>query len=237
VKDAYAGDRCLGTRRNRLYKNQHKQEWLPKEEWTIYQNDHTPLVTREDLEEAQRIIAGERAAHREARKRNAAMDPYREGMFTSLIYCKKCGIIMHHENLKYPSGILKPEGGNHACRGRSQIESRRGCGLIVSDGYLQAVVSGQVQNMIRTVVDKDRIANAVTKKAKENDPRLKLRNRISNLSWQESQCGKKLMQLYTDLSSGVLLKDDYLELRQRYQDERNEIVRENPELFTKQVFK
>lgn len=230
LNDAYAGDRCLGMRRNRLYKNQHKQEWLPKEEWTIYRNDHEPLVTREDLEEAQRIITGERAAHREARKRNSAMDPYREGMFSSIIRCKKCGIIMHRENLKYPDGILKPEGGNYACRGRSQIESRRGCGLIVSEGYLQAVVAGQIQHLIRTVIYKDSIVNSVTKNAKKNDPRMKLRNKISNLSWQEAQCDKKLMQLYTDFSSGVVLKDDYLELRSQYQSERNDLNRQIAEL-------
>ena len=224
MKDAYTGDRCLGMRRNRLYKNQRKQEWLPREEWTIYKNAHEPLVTREELEEAHRIIEEERNVHKKAREKNAIYDSDRKGMFTSLIFCKKCGIVMHHHNLKYPNGKLKPEGGYYSCRGRGEIKSKRGCGLTIRDGYIQAVVTGQIKLLIRAVIDKDRIAQAAIDNVNANDPCQRFRNRISNLTWKLSEYDEKLIRLYKDLSDGVLEQDDYLELKQKYQDERDNVV-------------
>lgn len=225
LQDAYAGDRCLGTRLNRLYKNQRKQDWLPKEQWTIYENDHDPLVTKEDLEQARCLIEEERSIRRKAKERNSIYESDREGLFSSIVYCKKCGLIMHHHNLRYASGEPKTGGGLYSCQGRASVKERRGCGLTVRDGYLQAVVAGQVKLLIRTIIDRDRIMQAVMNTAKENDPCQRLRNRISNLSWQLSECDEKIIGLYKDLSDGVLEQEDYMDLRRQYQNDKNDIAR------------
>ena len=224
LQDAYAGDRCLGMRLNRLYKNQKKQDWLPKEKWTIYENDHDPLVAREDLEKTQCLIAEERSKRRKAKERNSIYESDREGLFSSIIYCKKCGLIMHHHNLRYPGGEPKPGGGLYSCQGRSSIKEKRGCGMTVRDGYLQAVVAGQVKLLIQAIIDKDCIAQTVLNNAKENDHCQRLRNRINNLSWQLSDYDEKIVGLYRDLSDGVLDQEDYLDLRRQYQNEKTDIA-------------
>lgn len=238
TKEAYTGDRFLGTRRNRLYKNQHKQEWLPKEAWTVYSDDHPPLVSREDMDTAMSIIRDQRQKLRAAKQVTNSIPQNREGLFSNLVFCKKCGILMYHQILKYPDGRIKPEGHTYDCRGRAQIDDRRGCGLRIKEGYLQPLVAGQVQLLINTVIDQEAAIRNIKTAADDRNPLYSLRRATRDLKDQIDECDNKNLMIYEDLTSGILDQQDFSELRKSYQAERADLelklVRTQKELQEKE---
>ena len=218
-QEAYTGNRYLGMRRNRLYKNQHNQERVPREEWTVYENDHPALVSREDMQRVLDIIKEQKDTRKRGAERTEKYAQDREGMFSKLVYCKKCGKLMYHMNLKYPDGRIKPEGGTYECNGRLDVESRRGCRLKIKDGYLHTLVARQLRPLIMLAADKDQMVRNVQRLSDGRNPIYRFNTEISNLKSNISEYDGKLMRLYESLSYGLLEKDDYEEVKKRYHDE------------------
>ena len=223
-QQAYTGDRCLGQRRNRLYKNQQKQEWMSRDSWTIYKDDHEPLVVRAEFEEAGRRVREQKEAFHRARARSIDSGNTYDALFSSLIYCKKCGFVLHHHSMKHPNGELKPEGELYSCRGRGEIENRRGCGLTVKEGYIQAVVAKQIKQLIKMVVDMDQLERTMAARAESASPVQRARNKIRNLSWQLEKNEAITEQLYKDLTEGLIDQEEYSELRRKYRMEKSELA-------------
>ena len=193
---------------------------VPREEWTIYKDDHTALISKDDYMRTQAIIQEQRQSLRKAKEVTDSIEQDRSGLFSNLVYCKSCGILMYHQILKYHDGRIKPEGGTYDCRGRAQIENRRGCGLRIKDGYLQALVAGQVKLLINTVVDRDAAIQKVRRLTDDRNPIYRMNAKIRELDDLLNKCDEKILKLYEDLTAGLLEQDDYSTVRRHYQKER-----------------
>lgn len=219
IQEAYTGDRLLGMRRNRLFQNQHKQEWLPREEWTVYSDDHHALVTKDDMGRVLDMIRSFRESLRESKERTDRIGQNRTGLFSEIVYCKNCGFLMFHENLKYKDGRIKPEGSIYKCTGRAGIEELRGCGLKIKEGHLHALVSGQIKLLIDTVADQNALRNKIGKAANNQDWLYRIQRRIDNIKQQIALFNDKTLKLYEDLSAGLLDQTDFSDIRKHYHQE------------------
>lgn len=224
--DSYAGDRCLGVRPIALYKNQTKRERMPKEEWTIYEDDHPALVTRADLARAHAMLEECRLSRREAAIARQKMRKEREGMFTSMVYCRHCGRLMHHEVLKYPGGKIKPEGNSYVCKGHMGMDSTEGCGARINTSYLQIVVGDQIRLFIQTVIEKDELIRKLMSQENNKNAIYRIRSKINSLVYKESQQSERIIKLYEDYSDGVLDKEDYLKLKSDYQKKQADLIKQ-----------
>ena len=220
MQEAYAGDRFLGMRRNRLYRNQYKQERMPREDWTVYEEDHPALVSRDDMQKVLDQIREKKESYSEGVEKRDKYKQDREGLFSTLVFCKECGICMHHMNLKYPNGKVKLEGNTYECNGRLEIKKRRGCRLRINEGYLQTVVARQIRFMIRLVVDNEAMIRKVRSIADNRNPIYRIRTAISNLTQSISEIDEKVIGLYSDLSEGLIDHDTYILMKRRYHYER-----------------
>lgn len=221
INDAYAGDRCLGTRLHGLYKNQKGELKIPREQWTVYKNDHTPLVTREDFERAFSIHEANRLSRKEALINRRNQRGSSDELFSSLVICKKCGRVMHHEILKFPDGKLKPEGNSYVCKGHMGMEQIEGCGMRINDGYLQVLVTDQIRMLMKLIEEKNKLITTINK-SHDKSPIYRIKSSINNLTFKESQISSKIVRLFEDYSDGLLDKEEYLALKTRYQNEREE---------------
>ena len=218
-RDEYAGDRFLGKRRTRLYQNQPKQIFLPKEEWTVVENNHPALIRRCDIEHTREIMDQQRVAFHQSREKGRILNPDREKMFEHLVYCKKCGFQMNYECSRYPSGRIKAECSVYACRGHLGNETSKGCGRSITEGYLQALVSKEIRILAEIVISKRNLINKLKWKNNRENPLFLMQRRINGQTLELSKFDKKMIDLYDDFSAGVIDMDDYTRLKIQYKKE------------------
>ena len=219
VRDAYAGDRCLGTRLSAQYKNCKDVE-IPRENWIIYKDDHDPLVTREDFAKANQMFRDHVEASRAAVLHGKEVNPELDNLFSKMIYCGKCNRIMLLEAKRYRDGLVKTEGMAYVCKGMIGPESQRGCRRSIDLDLLKIIVNDQLQMMIDVMLDQQKVIAKLRKNHSEKNPVQRYKTRLSSLEMKEIKCGDRIAKLYEDLASGTLEMDDYITLKERYQKER-----------------
>lgn len=220
-RDAYVGDRCLGTRLTSLYKNYSDKE-IPRDEWTIYKDDHDPLITREDFAEVTKRMNKHVEERRAVIKRGHELNPDLDNVFSHIAFCGRCGRKLRIETKRYRNGIIKMEGAAYVCKGRVGKNSKDGCYLRIEMDLLKIIVADQIRMMVDLMLDQQKIITDLRKSQTEKNPIQKYKMRISTLVMKEDQCSEKLARVYEDLAAGVIEKDDYTTLREKYQRERQQ---------------
>ena len=218
-RESYVGDRILGVRLTALYKN-YKDKDMPRDEWTIYKDNHEPIITREDFARTQEMLDSKLELIRETVRRGREINPELDKMFEGFIYCGSCNRKMRIETKRYNDGVVKLEGAIYVCKGRQGREYTPGCRLAIEIDLLKVLVNDQLQMMISLLLDQQKAVAKIRKLHDEKNSVQKYKRRIESLSFKCDKCGEKLMQLYEDLTAGVIEKEDYETLRAQYQAER-----------------
>ena len=104
--EVYLGRMVQGRRRSDFYAGRPDKR-LPRDEWTVVENTHEPIISREDFDAVQAICVERNAAYR------ARLGKYdhlgkRENILKGLVYCSDCGRTMvrykqvsHGKNVSY----------------------------------------------------------------------------------------------------------------------------------------
>lgn len=87
--EVYLGHMVQGRRRSEFYAGRPDKR-LPRDEWTVVEDTHEPIISREDFDAVQAICAERNAAYR------ARLGKYdhlgkRENILKGLVYCSDCG--------------------------------------------------------------------------------------------------------------------------------------------------
>lgn len=219
-RDVYAGDLVLGMRRQQLYKNLPKDTKVPREEWTIYKDHHDAIVPREDVEAVHKMLRENVLERRRVVAANETLNQDYNRTFNKLVYCKTCNRIMYQDTKSYKDGKRKAVGNTYMCKGRIGEHDRNGCYQSINDDYLRTVVTDQVRNLAKQVIDTNQLLQKLKKRQDDQFPIMKYQNRIARLTLKEEQCMSKIGKLYEDLSSEIIDQDDYRKFRNQYQKER-----------------
>lgn len=109
----YVGDVCVGRTSKLLIRL--KMSPNHSDEWTVHQNAHEPLVTREDREQ---IIQTMKA---NSTKKYSETDYHKEqrekiqDQFSGMIHCAECGHNMYYVRYLHDYKTLKKTGGHYLC--------------------------------------------------------------------------------------------------------------------------
>jgi len=225
-RDVYAGDLVLGRRRQELYKNLPKDRKVPRDEWTIYKDHHEAIVPREDVENVHKMLREKVTQRREVIANNEMLNQDYNRTFNKLVYCKACNRIMYQDTKSYKNGKWKSVGNSYMCKGRIGEHNRNGCFQSINDDYLRTVVTDQVRNLARQVVDTNALLQKLKKRQNDQFPIMQYQNRIARLTLREEKCLNKIGKLYEDLSSGIIDQDDYRKFRDQYQKERLDLMKQ-----------
>ena len=225
-RDVYAGDLVLGRRRQELYKNLPKDRKVPRDEWTIYKDHHEAIVPREDVENVHKMLREKVIQRREVIANNEILNQDYNRTFNKLVYCKACNRIMYQDTKSYKNGKWKSVGNSYMCKGRIGEHNRNGCFQSINDDYLRTVVTDQVRNLARQVVDTNALLQKLKKRQNDQFPIMQYQNRIARLTLREEKCLNKIGKLYEDLSSGIIDQDDYRDFRDQYQKERLDLMKQ-----------
>jgi len=221
-KEVYTGDRCLGVRQAAAYKGQ-DEIYMPRSEWTIYENNHEPLVTREDYEMVMDVFKRNSDRRRAKSELLRILNPAIEPIFSGRIVCAKCGRILEHRIRRADEDTYDRENIDYICKEKYYSDGKRNCNIRIREDQLTITVLDSLRLLTSIVLEQDELLKRLRRYGNDRNPATKLKNKINDLERRDDNCSEKISRLYEDLTAGIIDQDDYKSLRAKYQNEREEI--------------
>ena len=206
--EIYTGDTVQGKSMS-VRKQQIKVE---PDKWICVRNTHEPIISHELFEKVQRLLA-ERAAEYTARNKDKT--PYTENILRGKIFCGCCGKILHRQRShnRYRFRCISNERiENGACKESPTLREKELYQMILT--YIRQEAEVVIGNDCRLRQIDPRIAER--KKNAEQQ--------IALLKKEAEQVKKHLASLYENYISGVLTKNEYLEMKMGYEKRSMEMV-------------
>lgn len=201
--DIYIGNITQGKRRVKSYKI-HKIEQVSEEEWVTVENMHEPIIDKELFEKAQKLRKVD----------TRVQDSGTLSMWAGILRCKDCGRAMHKKYCKNKSGTVYEY---YIC-GTYRKKSNKLCTkhtLKVEE--LEKAVLETIKLHIDLLIDADKLLEQINK---SNTKKLENEN-IENIKLAKEKEIEKLnnlkMGLYEDWKSKYITKEEYLNYKQKYE--------------------
>lgn len=181
------------------------QRALPKEEWVIFENHHEGIVTKEEYETVQMLLA---------KDTRIAPGENRLYLFGGLLSCGDCGsnLIRRINSYKGEKTVF------YICSSYNKKKDQCSRHSIREDVLIQLVMDSlkiysKMTDAIRSAMEYLKENSLDTQTLIQHDDQiLELRNKVNKYY-------KLLHSLSGNLASGVISRDDYALLRERYQTE------------------
>ena len=209
----YVGDVCVGRIKQALYKAEKCHRTSP-DEWTVHQNVHEPLVTREDREQ---IIQTMKANNM---KKYSETDYHKEqrekiqDQFSGMIHCAECGRNMYYVRYLHDYKTLKKTGGQYLC---PQNGGKAACGgRVVHEDFLKIFVMDQIHLLIKGMCDRKKMLDMVNTSQGGKNALLSAQKKMLALQVKISETEERQHKLYEDYADGILDAEDYQNIKEQY---------------------
>jgi uncharacterized ParB-like nuclease family protein len=208
----YIGDLAWGRRRKTLFRNvpEHK---TPKEEWVVWHNMHEPLISKEDFYKVQSMM--DTMADKLKHKSKGYYRYEAENFFQGLVYCAECGQKMQFMKYCYQNR----DGAYYYCG----CQQNGGEPLKVHLDFLKMVVADQIQLLIREMCDRKALLQKSKAEMERTGKVSIFQKKVLRLRFKLEHTEEKLTKLYENFVEGIVTKEDYQDIKQRYQKEKEEI--------------
>lgn len=209
----YVGDVCVGRIKQALYKAEKCHRTSP-DEWTVHQNVHEPLVTREDREQ---IIQTMKANNM---KKYSETDYHKEqrekiqDQFSGMIHCAECGRNMYYVRYLHDYKTLKKTGGQYLC---PQNGGKAACGgRVVHEDFLKIFIMDQIHLLIKGMCDRKKMLDMVNTSQGGKNALLSAQKKMLALQVKISETEEHQHKLYEDYADGILDAEDYQNIKEQY---------------------
>lgn len=198
----YTGDMVQSRTRIKSYKVQVCQN-VPEEEWTVVPDTHEAIIPREEFETVQQLLR---------RDTRAAPGTSHVSIFGGYIRCADCRRAMAKKSAAQPHKKYY----YYVCQTFRKGDRAACTKHTIREEKLHQAVLTTIQAQIQLAVSMDEILQEL----KKNPLRVRRSSRLEALLAGKEQEHARLsqfkMDLYPDWKSGVLSKDEYLALREKF---------------------
>lgn len=209
----YVGDVCVGRIKQALYKAEKCHRTSP-DEWTVHQNTHEPLVTREDREQIIQTMKennmkkySETDYHKEQREKI-------QDQFSGMIHCAECGRNMYYVRYLHDYKTLKKTGGQYLC---PQNGGKAACGgRVVHEDFLKIFIMDQIHLLIKGMCDRKKMLDMVNTSQGGKNALLSAQKKMLALQVKISETEERQHKLYEDYADGILDAEDYQNIKEQY---------------------
>jgi len=196
----YTGVLAQGKNTTPSYKVKRRIE-KPKEEWAVVEGAHEAVVSRQDFDTVQKVLAMDTRTS----PGGCAVE-----LFSGMVYCGECGAAMVRKNVsaggrKYIYYVCAAHKAEKTC-----FPHR------IRDNLLEEIVLDSVKKQIQAVVDLSRLLE-ITEEARLQKARVKkLQSRLDVKQKEINRFRRLLSSLYESLIDEVLDREEYEKLKKNY---------------------
>lgn len=194
---------------NKIAKVNYKSKKLisiPKEYWVTVEDTHQPIIEKSTYELVQQLLE-KKAGSRSTKNRV-------EHLLAGLIYCGKCGERMTFT--KSPKGYIYI-----VC---SKYKRFKGCSRhSILEGELENYVLDNLRKISEFAINQDKFISNISKKQFEPYSNKGIEKNVKVIETKLTEIKKAIKTLYGDKLKGVLTEEDFIELSQDFNKEREQL--------------
>ncbi len=204
--EIYIGNTVQGKRRTKSYKV-HKVEAVPKEEWIVVPNTHEPIIDKETFEKAQEISKRDTKASQKTEKLS---------VWAGLLRCNDCKRAMNKKSSTNKSGnkyeyyicsTYRKKSNNLCTKHSIKVEN------------LEKAVLRAINFHINLLIDAEEIVKEINESNFQNTKNENIENMVITKQNEISKISNYKRTLYEDWKNGDITKEEYLEYKQKYEDD------------------
>jgi DNA invertase Pin-like site-specific DNA recombinase len=200
TNEVYIGTLCQHRRGTPNYKVK-KELYYPREEWIVIENNHEPIIDRVDFDTVQSLL------QRDVR---TAPNESNVPLFSGFAYCGDCGHCMVRKTVN--SG-----GRTYTYLTCSTHKAGQGCSShSFSEKKLEKIVLRLVTDHIRQICDVDRVLDYISLLPEQQRAIFNYDAQVAKLNEEIERFQELKLNLYSDMSDGIISREEYLEFRTGY---------------------
>lgn len=203
----YIGNLVQGTMKIKSYKVQISQR-QEKEDWIIVENTHDPIISKDDFETVQDLLL------RNTRK---APDRTKVHLFSGYVTCGDCGRTMvrkeHHHD--YGDYVY------YVCKTHTKLDKTACSKHTTRADKLEKIVLSSIQTQVALAVDMEDAIRVISSNANASKESFRLQRLLDKAKDEVSQADSMMLDLYPDWKAGIISKEEYLELKKRFETQKN----------------
>ncbi len=204
----YIGNLVQGILKVKSYKVQVTQR-QEKDDWIIVENTHEPIISKADFEAVQELFA------RNTRKAPVMTKVY---LFSGFMKCGDCGRSMIRKEYHHAYGDYA----YYVCSTHAKIDKTACSKHTTRADKLEKIVLSSIQTQVALAVDMDEAIRSINANEKTNKESVRLNTMLEQAKSEVEKAELIICDLYPDWKAGVISKEEYMKLKQRF-----EIQKEN----------
>lgn len=215
----YIGNLVQGTLKIKSYKVQVAQR-QDKEDWIIVENTHESIINKEDFETVQDLLL-----------RNTRKAPERTTvhLFSGYVTCGDCGRSMARKENHHAYGDYT----YYVCKTHTKIDKTACSRHTTRADKLENIVLSSIQTQVALAVDMDEAIRSISTNANASKESLRLEKLLEKAKDEVKEVESMTLDLYPDWKSGVISKEEYLELKKRFEDQKKNSMKKIRDLQDK----
>ena len=211
---AYKGDKVLGRTRSAIHMGIKGMRVTDPDEWTVFEDDHEPLVSREDFDEVAGMLSAAAQEARAKRERSAAERAKITDFLQGKIFCGDCGRRMVLQRRRDATGL--PYYGVYECGAYRASHYRECAQHYTNQKALYGRIADAVCTQAQTALDYEKLVRQARESGAAAEAARQMDARIRSLSMKLAAAGRKRAGLYEDYVQGILDEEEYRFAKQAY---------------------
>lgn len=215
----YIGNLVQGVMKVKSYKVQVSQRQM-KDDWIIVENTHEPIISKEDFETVQELLM------RNTRKAPAQTEVY---LFSGYVRCGDCGRSMsrkhhHHDYGDYTYLV---------CTTHTKIDKTICSKHTTRADKLEKIVLSAIQTQVALAVDMDEAIKIINANENTNKESMHFRKMLELAQNEAEKAELMMLDLYPDWKAGIITREEYVELKKRFEEQKNNAIQKIQEIVGK----
>ena len=212
----YTGDLAMGKKRKNLSKSLTKTKNIPCEDWTVTENTHEAIISRETFFEVQRICMQELEKNRAKRYCHSDIDSP-DDIFAGLVYSGNTGLKMYRTRNYYEK---------HGMKYRYTTISQRNadcpeCSIVsIREEQIRETLVCLLKKQTELALELNEYLAAVQKHKAFLSKKVALERQMEDLTARLQELSSMQAGLYQDYAQGLLARDKYRELKEAFRQEK-----------------
>lgn len=210
--EMYIGNMIQGKNKKLSYKIKRCVS-VPKEEWYVVEGTHEPIIDKETFEKAQALF-----------NRNIRKSPKKKevDLFAGLVRCADCHRIMGKKSNEHEYGEY------HYYRCETARKTRRvACtNHTIRIDKIERAVLVFLQRMVEIATEYDEVIKAINSSPQRRSKSDFLEKGVAKLLKDREFLGDMIADLYPDWKRGDITREEYLNLKENYQNKIQKIDEE-----------
>ena len=209
--EMYIGNMVQGKTRTRFVGYRQFQT-LPRDEWHIVEGTHEPIISKEVFNKVQEIIAEYKRTNGNRFNKKYKDSP---NIFKNKIFCGECGGV--YKRHRYLNSKRRMEY-SYMCKLHTKYPTECDCETIkgrVLNNLVLTAIKAQVLNMANL----EKVFEGVISNKDTLQKRYSINTKIGSALSKIAELKKQRVRLSVDLTKKLIDEDEYVILRDRYNDE------------------